>query len=239
MTTQPEWSPDGCYLYFCRAPQFPPDSISRYHTRILYDLLRISYSAEKDAWGKPEMVLSHETTGLSVSFPRISPDGKFLLCCMMPYGTFPVFRPGGDLYLINLQSRQYRKLEVNSGSPESFHSWSSNSRWVVFSSKRTDGICARPYFSHVDSNGTASKPFLLPQKDPRFYSSFLKTYNLPELITRPVGISPQNLVRAFYDNKHLHNAQLDPKVKERLTLQENTGAREKTPDEAWRQPTTH
>lgn len=216
MPTQPEWAPDGNYLYYCTAPQFPADSISRCHADIFYDLFRIRYDPIQDTWGSPEMVLSHKTTGLSISFPRISPDGKFVLLCMSTHGTFPVFRPGGDLYLLDLRSGQYRKLDVNSAEPESFPRWSSNGRWFVFASKRMDGICARLYFSHVDSNGTASKPILLPQKDPDFYRSQLRTYNLPELISKPFAIRPPKLVRAFYDNVHLRRAELSSALKQRL-----------------------
>ena len=225
MPTQPEWSPDGRYLYYCTAPRIPADGISLCHEKICYDLMRIGFTASTGAWGAPEIVLSHEKTGRSISFPRISPDGNFLLCCMMPFGAFPVFRPGGDIYLLNTQSGNYRRLEMNSDEAESFPRWSSNGRWFVFVSKRIDGISARPYFSHIDSNGVASKPLLLPQKDPRFYESFLKTYNLPELLKAPFSVSPRALVRALCDNKHIRNAQCDPEIITRLGLQKKT-----TPD---------
>jgi hypothetical protein len=235
MCTQPAWSPDGKYLYYCKAPQFPPDSIEQYAPKILYDLMRISYNTENNTWGEPEIVLSHEKTGMSVSFPRISPDGKYVLCCMMPFGTFPVFRPGGDLYLLNLQSGGFRKLEVNSSEPESFHSWSSNSKWFVFASKRMDATCTRLYLSHIDSNGIASKPLLLPQKDPLLYSSFDRTYNLPELITKPVPISPQGIVGVLQDNKHIRNAQLSDELKERVAIEKKSGAGASQVQDTWRQ----
>jgi hypothetical protein len=233
MPTQPEWAPDGNYLYYCTAQQFPADSLFQCHTDIFYDLLRIRYDPLQDTWGSPEMVLSHKTTGQSVSFPRISPDGRFLLFCMSAHGTFPVFRPGGDIYLMDLKSLQYRKLDVNSNEPESFPRWSSNGRWFVFASKRMDGICGRLYFSHVDSSGTASKPFLLPQKDPRFYRSLLRTYNLPELISKPFTIPPRKLVRAFRDNAHLRHAQLSAALRERLTVSPKQGAPDSISAETW------
>ncbi len=235
LTTEPEWSPDGRYLYYCRTPRFPVDSIYDYHTRIFYDLMRIRYDGEKNTWGEPEPVLTHEQTGLSISFPRISPDGKFLLCCMMPWGAFPVFRPGGDIYIVNLRTMRYRRLEMNTGKPESFPSWSSRGGWIVFASKRIDGICARLYFSRVDSNGVASKPFILPQHDPHFYESFLKTYNLPALIKRPVGISPREIVQVMYDNRHIHNAQPDAEVRAMMAAQESGKPPENDAGEPWRQ----
>jgi hypothetical protein len=225
MPTQPAWSPDGSYLYYCCARQYPEDSLAAYYTRIFYDLRRIRYSAENNRWGEPETVLSHEKTGLSVSFPTISPDGNFLLCCMSPYGTFPVFRPGGDIYLLDLRTGRYECLDINSKDPESFPNWSSNGRWFVFSSKRLDGICARPYVCHIDSNGAVSKPLLLPQKDPCFYSSFLQTFNLATFIKSPVRLSPNAMVAILEDNHHVRNAQLSLQLQKELT---QTSCREKT-----------
>jgi hypothetical protein len=233
MLTQPEWAPDGSCLYYCSAPQFPIDSIFRCHADIFYDLFRIRYDPVQDTWGCPEMVLSHRTTGQSISFPRISPDGKFMLLCMSAHGTFPAFRPGGDLYLFDLRTRHYRKLDVNSAEPESFPRWSSNGRWFVFVSKRIDGICARPYFSHIDTNGVASKPFLLPQKDPCFCQSSLKTYNLPELISKPFSLSPRKLVRAFSDNAHCRRAQLSPELRDRLEPSRKAAAPDSVSAGSW------
>jgi hypothetical protein len=239
LTTEPEWSPDGRYLYYCRAPRFPPDSIAAYHEKIFYDLMRSPFDGERGSFGAPETVLSHEKTGESFSFPRISPDGRFLLCCVMPWGAFPVFRPGGDICLVDLRTFQYHTLDVNTAAPESFPSWSSKGGWIVFASKRIDGICARIYFSRVDANGDASKPFILPQRDPRFYEAYLKTYNLPELITKPVGISPREIVRTMYDNKDIHNAQLDATVQQMVAAANAAKAAAKPGEggagEPWRQ----
>ncbi|MBM3837502.1 MAG: hypothetical protein FJ398_05995 [Verrucomicrobia bacterium] len=98
---------------------------------------------------------------------------------------------------MGLASRKYRRLDINSDQADSWHSWSSNSRWIVFSSKRRDGLFARPYFSYVDERGTFHKPFLLPQKDPAFYDSFIKTFNLPEFIRAPIRVTPAELARAI------------------------------------------
>jgi hypothetical protein len=84
-------------------------------------------------------------------------------------------------------------MELNSDFTESYHSWSSNSRWLVFSSKRTDGLTARPYLSYIDANGTASAPIILPQKDPSFYDDFMKTYNVPELSQERIWLGPRML----------------------------------------------
>ncbi len=190
--TFPAWSPDGRHLYYCSTDPLPVD---RYR-EIRYDLMRISYDADSQRWGDVEPVLLAKDTGLSISEPRISPDGRWLLFCMSEYGEFPVFQPSSDLYLMDLSTRRYTRLDINSPRSESWHSWSSNGRWIVFASKRRDGIFARLYFSYVDAQGRVHKPVLLPQRDPTFYDRFLKTYNVPELTPTPVPATERAIVKA-------------------------------------------
>jgi hypothetical protein len=199
LETYPAWSPDGKYLYYCSAPilwkdrnAVPPENFDK----VKYDLRRIAYDVAADQWGQAETILSAEQTGQSVLLPRISPDGRFLLFCMCRYGCFPVYQPSSDLYLMDLATRQYRKLSINSEFSESWHSWSSNSRWIAFSSKRQGGLFTRTYFSYVDGAGTAHKPFVLPQQDPTYYDSLLETYSVPELVKGPVPASTSLLARA-------------------------------------------
>jgi len=213
----PTWSPDGKYLYFCSAPRYKIDSTGALpYTDIKYDLKRISYDAEKRSWGELETVLPVSKTGLSITQPRISPDGRFLLCCMSDYSNFPAYRTSSDLYLLNLETGEYHKPDINSERAESWHNWSSNSRWILFCSKRRDGQRSRIYFSYVDENGKAHKPFLLPQKNPEFYATFFKTYNLPEFLKGPVKLSSRELSRAAFDNTNILKAKLDPNVKIRI-----------------------
>jgi hypothetical protein len=115
---------------------------------------------------------------------------------MCRYGCFPVYQPSSDLYLMDLATKQYRKLGINSKFSESWHSWSSNSRWIAFSSKRQDGLFTRTYLSYIDSEGTAHRPFVLPQQDPTYYDSLLETYSVPELVKGPVTASKSRLAHA-------------------------------------------
>lgn len=182
----PEWSPDGKYLYYLSAPKLP---IERY-TEIKYDLMRIAYDVEANVFGAPEVLISASKAGLGVTFPKVSPDGKFLLFCMVDHASLSIVRASSDLYLMDLRTLIYRKLdEVNSERADSYHSWGSNSRWFAFSTKRDDGIFTRVYFSYIDTDGRAYKPFIMPQKDPYFYDSFLEAYNIPELINEPLEIN--------------------------------------------------
>ncbi|HUX58591.1 MAG TPA: hypothetical protein VMV77_16595 [Bacteroidales bacterium] len=190
--TFPTWSPDGKYLYYCSARALP---LAQY-SQIRYDLLRISFDLTTCRFGAVDTIVSASTDGHSVSFPRISPDGKYLLFCMSDFGNFSIWHSESDLYLKNLDSGEISKPEINSKESESYHTWSSDGRWIVFSSRRIDGLHTRLYFSYFDTDGRAHKPFLLPQKNPVFYSTFLKSYNVPELITTEVELNPRKLMKA-------------------------------------------
>ena len=198
LETYPTWSPDGRFLYYCSGPVLwqdrdtvPPEN----YDKLKYDLRRIAYDAEKNQWGKAETVLAADETGLSILLPRISPDGRFLLFCMCRYGCFPIYQPSSDLYIMDLATGDYRKLAINSEYSESWHSWSGNSRWIAFSSRRQGGTFTRTYLSYVDETGRAHKPFVLPQKDPAYYDSLLETYSVPELIKGSVKVNKSLLAR--------------------------------------------
>jgi dipeptidyl aminopeptidase/acylaminoacyl peptidase len=202
LETQPTWSPDGQYLYFASAPKLWPDQQTfpaQHYAQIRYDLKRVRYDLQTDQWGAVETVLSAERTGKSNVNPRVSPDGRFLLFCMCNYGDFALYQPESDLYLLDLNSGDYRRLECNSDCAESWHAWSSNGRWIVFSSKRPTGLFTRLYLCHIDSAGHASKPFILPQRDPGYDDDLLSLYSLPEFMTGPVPTSPAALLHAVRD----------------------------------------
>lgn len=185
METFPNWDPKGKKLYFCRA--------KAYHKglrldQIRYDLCVASFDPQKQTFGKPQVIYPASQKKKSVSFPRISPDGKYLMFTLSDYGNFSIWHPESELALYTIKTGAVRLLsEVNSSHVESFHNWSSTGKWFVFSSKRLDGLWARPFIASFDSaTGKATKPFVLPQRNPNFYNLFTKTYNLPELMTSKV-----------------------------------------------------
>ena len=202
--TFPAWSPDGKFLYFCSADSLPmPDE----YDRIKYNLLGITFDPVAKSFGdKIDTVVSVRKTGKSVSFPRVSPDGKYLLFTQSDYGNFSIWHKEADLYMLHIETGEIRDLpEVNSNDTESYHTWSSNSRWIVFSSRRTDGLYTRLYFSWVDHDGKPHKPFLLPQKDPEHNIRLMKSYNIPELISGSVALSPHRIAKtARQPEERLH-----------------------------------
>jgi len=104
---------------------------------------------------------------------------------------------------MDLKTLQYKKLEINSDECDSWHSWSSSGRWIVFSSKRLANIFARPFFSYINENGKPSKPILLPQKDPTFYDSYIKTYNVPEFVTHPIQVNRREFEKAIHSPQEI------------------------------------
>lgn len=193
--TFPAFSPDGATLYFCSADTFSMPTAFR---EVRYSLCSIGFDAEKRTFVPPvDTLYSSAAEGGSVSFPRVSPDGRFLVYTKAGYGNFSIWHKDADLYLLDLQTRQSHPLAAaNSDDVESYHTWSSNSRWMVFSSRRMDGLHTRPYIVHIDSLGQASKPFLLPQASPGFYDNFRFSYNLPELVEGEVGLNRQQVLEA-------------------------------------------
>ena len=187
--TFPEWSPDGQYLYYCSAATRP---MPQEYDSLRYDLLRIAFDASTGQFGKEvDTLVSSTHTGKSIALPRVSPDGKYLVFCMSNYGTFPIWHRENDLYSLNLETKEIRNLEtINSNQSDSYHSWSTNGRWMVFSSRRMDGTFTRPYLCYFDIEGNVHKPFILPQKNPMYYDFSTKSFNIPEFITGKVSVTP-------------------------------------------------
>lgn len=193
METFPAWSPDGLSLYYCRAPQVNEDFDFR---DVRYDLVKMDFNQETRTFSKPEVVFQASSAGKSVSFPAVSPDGKYLVFTLHDYGTFSVWHKEADLYLLDLKTLKAERMDINSDETESYHSWSSDGRWIVFSSKRMDGLSARPYFAYFDRTGHTGKPFVLPQEDPAYYDRMLKTFNRPEFITGKIAADPRDFEKA-------------------------------------------
>jgi len=114
------------------------------------------------------------------------------------YGTFPIWHREADLYLMDLETGAVRAAdELNSDEADSYHSWSSNGCWVLYSSRRIDGRHTRLYLARFDGEGHFSKPFLLPQKDPSHNVLRLKSYNVPEFVQGDPGRLSKEVSKHF------------------------------------------
>jgi hypothetical protein len=203
----PAWAPDGKTLYYCSAHFEFRDTVDhsveviRRAKEVKYSLYKKSFDPETMTFGDREPVFLADTMDLSATLPRISPDGRYLMFTLGKYGVFHIWHHEADLYLMDLQTGTARAMnEINSPDTESYHSWSSNGRWVIFSSRRDDGDFTRPFMAHIGVDGRGSKPFELPQQDPDYHRQFMKSYNIPEFMRGPVTIKPQEFARVLKES---------------------------------------
>ena len=201
--TFPTFSPDGKTLYFCSAEAKNPipddfDEIKYHLCSISFDPLTRTFGMEVDTLFQADKI------GKSVSFPRVSPNGNHLLITLSDYGNFSIWHQDADLWMIDLKSKQVECMDIwNSESTESYHSWSSNGRWVVFSSRRMDGLYTRPYIAYIGQDNRIGKPFILPQESGNFYSLFMNSYNIPEMVKSRVELSRRELLDKLFDDEVL------------------------------------
>ena len=193
--TFPTFSPDGRYIYYCTAKAVTLPGELR---DMRYSLCRIGFDEKTGAIGtQVDTLFSGPREKRSVCHPRVSPDGQYIVYTVADYGTFPIWHPESDLQMMNLSTGSTDTLStVNSAKSDTYHSWSSNSRWLVFASKRDDGLYGKPYFTYIDRQGKAHKPFVLPQCDPTFYDLNLKSFNVPELGGGRLPFSAADVKRA-------------------------------------------
>ena len=201
----PAWAPDGKMLYYCSAHFERKDTtgkksseVYKRYKEVKYNIYRKSFDPETRQFGPREMVFDAAAIDSSATWPRISPDGRYLLFTMGHYGYFHIWHHDADLWLMDLTNGEVRPFtEVNSPDTESYHSWSSNGRWIIISSRRNDGTFTRPFIAHVDKEGHATKPFELPCEDPNYHREFMRSYNIPEFMKGPVTITPQTFADVF------------------------------------------
>lgn len=201
LETTPAFSADGRTLFYCTAK---PRRLPAEADKLRYDLCSIGFDAENGRLGdRADTLLKASDIGKSISWPRPSYDGRFIMFSVTDYGYFPVNHKEADLWIMSLADGTVRPATAaNSADTESFHNWSSNSRWVVFSSRREDGLTSLAYIAHVDTLGNVSKPFLLPQRHPReFYINELRSFNTPDFTTERVELDPREMSRAIFSDK--------------------------------------
>ena len=209
----PTWSPDGKWLYYCKSVPLPEESrdkdIRSTFQKIQYNHYRRPFDLASHSFGEEELVYDAASVNKSVTLPRISPDGRYLLFAEGQYGCFHIWHHDADIVClpldqdsgINSAEESPSRLDLtrlnSKGFAESYPTWSSNGHWIMCASRRIDGNYSRVYIAYFN-NGKAEKAFLLPQEDPDQNTLRLKSYNRPEFMINPVNISVDEFSRVFF-----------------------------------------
>ena len=197
----PAFSADGTAVYYSTSK---PCRVPAEYEKVKCSLCRIGFDAKTGRFGETvDTLLNGPATDRSYVLARPSYDGRWLMYCVSSRGNFPVSQNDADLWLMDLQTSESRELsEVNSDQSDSYHNWSENSRWFVFSSKREDGMYTQLYLASIDEQGRVSKPFLLPQRNPRtFYREMMDAYNCPDFTKTRVELDAHEAYRQVFDNR--------------------------------------
>lgn len=175
------WSPDGSYIVFARAKEKEPyrtyQAIAKFandpnETQIKYELYRIPFNAGKG--GKPVPIPGASANGMSNNFPKISPDGRWIVFVQCKNGQ--LMRPDSQLYIIPTRGGVARRMRCNTRLMNSWHSFSPNGRWLVFSSKSRSPY-TQMFLTHIDSDGNDSPPILIENA-----TAANRAVNIPEFV---------------------------------------------------------
>ncbi|HXV75642.1 MAG TPA: tetratricopeptide repeat protein [Candidatus Polarisedimenticolaceae bacterium] len=175
------WTPDGEELIFARSPARDPYEPGRppatyagdpNETQIRYDLYRMPFDDGRG--GAPTPIAGASANGSSNSFPKVSPDGRWLVWTRSDNGL--LMRPDSRLWIVALDGGQPRELESNLTTMNSWHSFSPNGRWLVFSSKANTPY-TQMFLTHLDDNGHASPAILVENS-----TAANRAVNLPEFV---------------------------------------------------------
>jgi tetratricopeptide (TPR) repeat protein len=180
------WSPDGKYLVYSRAqardPYFPGQIRSQYandpnETQVQYDLYRIPFNEGKG--GIAERVIGASENGMSNNFPKVSPDGKWIVFVRNKNGL--LMRPDSQLYIVPFEGGEERRLHCNQKVMNSWHSFSPNGHWLVFSSK-SPSLYTHMYLTHIDENGNDSPAIMIENA-----TAANRAVNIPEFMNVAPG----------------------------------------------------
>jgi Flp pilus assembly protein TadD len=178
------WSPDGKYLIFSRAPAqdpYPPNAAKPEYAndprepQIHYDLYRIPFNEGRG--GKAEPIAGASHNGMSNNFPKVSPDGKWIVFVENKTGL--LMRPDSNLYIVPIAGGKARKMRCNLSLMNSWHTFSPDGRWLAFSSKARS-----PYtqlmLTHIDAQGNDSPAILVENT-----TAANRAVNIPEFVDIP------------------------------------------------------
>ncbi|MBZ5583663.1 MAG: tetratricopeptide repeat protein [Acidobacteriia bacterium] len=180
------WSPDGKYLVFARAEareSYPAGrKLAEYagdgnEIPIQYDLYRIPFNEGKG--GKAEPIRGASRDGMSNTFPKVSPDGRWIVFVKCRNGQ--LMRPDSELWIVPAEGGEARRMRANTALMNSWHSFSPNGRWLVFSSKSRSPY-TQMFLTHLDEEGRDTPPILIENS-----TAANRAVNLPEFVNIPPG----------------------------------------------------
>lgn len=195
------WSPDGEWIYFSRAKAFDPyypgqimpeEPNDPNEPQIQFDIYRVPFNGGKG--GIPEPVEGASGNGFSNTFPKISPDGKWLVWTRCKNGM--LLRPDGRLFVVPAEGGKPREMNCNTPLMNSWHSFSPNSRWMVFSSKSRTPY-TQAFLTHIDENGNDTPAILVPN-----CTAANRAVNIPEFIN--AGYDDLDTIEAPVVAHHAH-----------------------------------
>jgi Flp pilus assembly protein TadD len=189
--SNPTWSPDGKWIVFARAKAYRKDSIENATSILLsekdvpefvedkepfkFDLYRVPFNDGRG--GKAEPIEGASHNGKSNYFAKFSPDGKWIIFCKAE--NYMLLMPDSELYIIPAAGGQARRLRANTPRMNSWHSWSSNGRWLVFSSKANTAY-TQLFLTHIDEHGESTPPVVLDR-----FTGNDRAANIPEFVALP------------------------------------------------------
>ncbi len=199
----PAFSHDGKYLYYStsKSCQVPAE-----YMKVKCSICRIGFDEAQGQFGhQVDTLLNGQKDDCSYTLARPSYDGRWMMYNVSSRSNFPVFQPDADLWLMDLQTGKTRPLtEVNSKDAESYHNWSSESHWFVFASKRENGMFAQLFFASIDDQGHVTKPFLLPQRNPKkFYREMFDSYNVADFTKAKVDFDAREAQRQVFRDERV------------------------------------
>jgi len=175
------WSPDGKFIVFARAEAkdpyvdgqaLPTHANDPNEVQIQYNLYRIPFNDGKGGQAEPILGASHN--GMSNNFPKVSPDGRWIVFVKCRNGQ--LMRPDSQLYIVPVSGGVARRMRCNTSLMNSWHSFSPNGRWLVFSSK-SRSVYTQMYLTHIDEQGQDSPPIYVENS-----TASNRAVNLPEFV---------------------------------------------------------
>ena len=197
----PVFSPDGKMMYFISAKkhEYPLQ-----YKDVKYNLCSIPFDSETGTFGnKIDTLFNAVAMDKSLTWPKASYDGRYMMFTLADYGYFSIWHKESDIWLMDLATGDAKPLEaINSEDADSYHNWSENSRWIVFTSRRMNGLYSQLFISSIDEEGNATKPFLLPQENPwEYYDETLYSFNVPNFTKVKVEFDQDAAANEVVSNK--------------------------------------